>query len=67
LTDKKRWTPDQEKALKALIRETIDAAVKTDPASVPHRVKERIKGQATGDLDIDAYVAEVMKERRRGR
>lgn len=60
-----KWSPDKEAALKALIRQTIDAAGAADSDSLPHRVKQRLKGQATGDLDVDAYVKEVLKERRR--
>lgn len=65
MTDKKQWSPDKEAALKALIRQTIDAAGAADADSLPHRVKQRLKGQATGDLDVDAYVKEVLKERKR--
>ncbi|MEE2690863.1 MAG: hypothetical protein VX640_04895 [Pseudomonadota bacterium] len=65
MADKKRWTPDSEEALKALIRQTIASAGLHDPASLPHRVKERLKGQATGDLDVDAYVRQVLEEEKR--
>lgn len=64
MADKQKWTPDSDEALKRLIRETIDAAKADDPAQIPHRVRERLKGRATGDLDVDAYVREVMRERR---
>ena len=46
MADKPVWSPDKEEALKALIRQTIDAAGTSDPASLPHRVKERLKGRA---------------------
>jgi hypothetical protein len=61
------WSPDKNEALKRLIRDTIKAAGSSDPAHIPHRVKERLKGQATGDLDVDAYVAQLLKERDRRR
>jgi hypothetical protein len=64
MAQKSNWTPDKEEALKALIRQTIDAAGTADPDVLPHRVKQRLKGQATGDLDVDAYVKEVLKERK---
>lgn len=63
MADKSAWSPDKEEALKALIRQTIDAAGAGDPASLPHRVKERLKGRATGELDVEAYVKEVLRER----
>jgi hypothetical protein len=63
MADKKSdWKPDDEEALKALIRETLIAAGPVDPGVIPHRVKERLRGHATGDLDIDAYIKEVLAE-----
>ncbi|MBI1366361.1 MAG: hypothetical protein GC153_10465 [Alphaproteobacteria bacterium] len=67
MAEEKRWTPDAEEALKALIRQTIAEAGSTDPAELPHRVKQRLKGRATGDLDVEAYVKQVLKERGRNR
>ncbi|HOP18866.1 MAG TPA: hypothetical protein PK585_02200 [Amphiplicatus sp.] len=63
MTNGSGWSPDKEEALKALIRQTIDAAGAGDPSSLPHRVKERLKGRATGELDVEAYVKEVLRER----
>ena len=57
------WEPDDEEALKALIRKTIKSAGAIDPAAIPSRVKERLRGQATGDLDVDAYIAEALAEK----
>lgn len=54
----------KDEALKKLIRETVAKAGAIAPDDIPHRVKERLKGQATGDLDIDACIAEAMKQRR---
>ncbi|MFZ5617001.1 MAG: hypothetical protein ACOZAA_06745 [Pseudomonadota bacterium] len=53
----------REEALKALIRETVASAGAIAPDEIPHKVKERIKGQATGDLDVDAYIREAVKAR----
>jgi len=64
MTDK-NWKPDEE-TLKALIRKTIEAAGPIAPDALPSRIKERLKGLVTGDLDVDAYVREVMAETRRG-
>ena len=54
------WKPDDEEALKALIRKTIKSAGPIDPAVLPSKVKETLRGRATGDLDVDAYIAEVL-------
>lgn len=65
MAEKTSWTPDKEEALKSLIRATIEAAGPIDPASIPHLVKEKLRGQATGDLDVEAYAREVLKELRK--
>jgi len=65
MSSKPTWKPDNE-ALKALIRKTIDAAGPIAPDALPSKIKERLKGQATGDLDVDAYIKEVMAETRKG-
>ena len=63
MTDKPSdWKPDDDEALKALIRKTIKSAGEIDPAAIPSKVRERLKGQATGDLDVDAYIAEALAE-----
>lgn len=63
MTDQKSdWKPDNAEALKALIRATIAAAGPLDPAAIPSRVKERIKGQAVGDLDVDALINEIVAD-----
>lgn len=55
---------EKEEALKKLIRDTVASAGDLAPDEIPHRVKQRLKGQACGDLDVDAYIREAMKERR---
>ncbi len=63
MADKKpTWKPDDEEGLKALIRATIKSAGSTDPALLPARVREQIKGRIKGDIDIDAYVKRVLAE-----
>ena len=59
------WKPDDAAALKALIRATIKAAGPIDPAAIPSKVKERLRGQATGDLDVDACIREALAEMRK--
>lgn len=68
MSDKKPdWTPElDEDALKALIRATVMNAGPVDPSLIPSKVRERIKGRATGDLDVDAYIAEIVQETKKG-
>jgi hypothetical protein len=55
----------REAALMRLIRETVASAGAIAPDELPHLVKERIKGQAVGDLDVDAYIKEAIRARKR--
>ncbi|WP_411817672.1 hypothetical protein [Hyphococcus sp. DH-69] len=59
---KSDWKPDEEAALKALIRATVMNIGPIDPATLPSKVRKRIKDQISGDFDIDAYVREILKE-----
>lgn len=64
MTEKKTdWEPDfDEDALKAIIRATVMNAGPIEPDALPSKVRERIKGRATGDLDVEAYIQEVLRE-----
>lgn len=62
MTENNGWKPDDEEALKALIRATVMAAGPIPPDAIPSKVKQRLKGRATGDLDIDAYIKEILAE-----
>lgn len=65
MTDKKpTWKPDDEEGLKALIRATIKSAGSIDPALLPSKVREQIKGRVSGDVDVEAYVKRVLAEER---
>jgi hypothetical protein len=55
----------REEALMKLIRDTVASAGAIAPDELPHLVKERIKGQAAGDLDVDAYIKEAVRARKR--
>jgi len=65
MNDNNDWKPDDEDALKALIRATVMAAGPIPPDAIPSKVKQRLKGRATGDLDIDAYIKEILAETKR--
>lgn len=63
MADEKKWKPEyDEDALKALIRATVMSADSIAPDALPSRVRDRIKGRATGDLDIDAYIKQILRE-----
>jgi len=65
--DKTEWSPDTDEALKALIRATVMDAGPIAPDAIPNKVKRAIRGHATGDLDVDVYIKQVMKEVQQGR
>lgn len=54
----------KEEALKKLIRDTVRAGGAVAPGDIPHKVKERLKDQATGDLDVDACIEEAVRSLR---
>ena len=55
----------KEEALKKLIRDTVADAGALAPDEIPHKVKERIRGQAAGALDVDAYIREAIDSRKK--
>jgi hypothetical protein len=55
----------REEALMKLIRDTVASAGAIAPDELPHLVNERIKGQAAGDLDVDAYIKEAVRARKK--
>lgn len=57
---------DPAEAIRNIIRATVSAAGEPDPKTLPHLVRKRLEGQALGEVDVDAYVAEVMEELRKG-
>ncbi len=58
---------DKEKALKKLIGETVSSAGAIAPDDIPHKVKDRIRRQASGDLDVEGYVKESGKGGRKNK
>jgi hypothetical protein len=52
-------------AIRNIIRATVSAAGEPDPDTLPHLVRKRLEGQATGEVDVDAYVREVLAEMRK--
>ena len=55
----------KEAALKKLIRDTVASVGAIAPDEIPYKVKERIRGQAAGDLDVDGYIREAMNNRKK--
>ena len=43
MADEKKWQPEDDEALKELIRETIKAAGPLGPDAIPHKVRERLR------------------------
>ena len=53
---------DKDAALEALIRQTVKDMGAVDPSELPHRVRERLKGQAVNGDDLDARISAAMRE-----
>jgi hypothetical protein len=58
---------DKAEAIRQIIRATVSAAGEPDPDTLPHIVRKRLEGHATGDVDVDAYVREVLAEMRKAK
>ncbi|MEM9810900.1 MAG: hypothetical protein AAF788_06720 [Pseudomonadota bacterium] len=58
-------TLDKE-ALRRLIETTIAAVGETDPGALPHVIRRRLEGQATGEADLDQTISEILKDLRKG-
>lgn len=65
MAENQEWSPDKETALKALIRATIDSAGPIAPELLPHKVKTALKGQASGAVDLDSLIKQVLQEMRK--
>lgn len=64
--DEKGTEQSPEDTIRAIIRATVSAAGEPDPQTLPHLVRQRLQGHATGDMDVDAYVKEVLEDMRKG-
>lgn len=53
---------DPTEAIKAIIRATVSASGEPDPETLPHIVRKRLEGHVAGDVDVNAYVREVLEE-----
>ncbi len=62
MTPPSQWTPDRDAAIRALIQDTIQSAGAIPPDQMPHHVRAMLKGQIEGDADIEAYIAQILKE-----
>ncbi|MEL6359922.1 MAG: hypothetical protein AAFR21_02465 [Pseudomonadota bacterium] len=51
-----------EAALKKLMEQTIDELGPIDPATLPHRLKDRLRAQVSAETDLDEAIAAMMKE-----
>ena len=54
-----------KEALRRLIEATVGAAGEVDPATLPHEIRRKLAGRATGELGLDAYIQQVLREMRR--
>lgn len=57
--------PDKEDAIRKLIQQTVASMGDVSPERLPHLLRERLKGQIDGDLDLHRYLQDVEAERQR--
>ncbi|MEZ5920800.1 MAG: hypothetical protein R3C60_05555 [Parvularculaceae bacterium] len=55
---------EKSEALDKLISDTIDCAGEIDPDKLPHRVKDRARRQAKGEVDAESYAKETAKKKK---
>lgn len=58
--------PD-EKALRQLVIEAIEGLGDLAPDELPHRVRQKLRDQATGAVDLDALIREALEAQSSGR
>ncbi|GGY40189.1 hypothetical protein [Parvularcula lutaonensis] len=64
MSDKAAQTLDED-AIRRIIEATVAAAGEPDPSTLPHLVRQRLQGQATGDIDLEQYIKRVLREMRK--
>lgn len=64
MSDKAAETLDKD-AIRRIIEATVVAAGEPDPSTLPHLIRQRLEGQATGDLDVDQYIKQVLRDMRK--
>ena len=63
MSKKTDWQPElSDDAVKSIIRATIASAGTSDPNELPFKVKERLRGQISGDIDIDQIIRDVLAD-----
>ncbi|MEL6111272.1 MAG: hypothetical protein AAFR20_00570 [Pseudomonadota bacterium] len=62
MTKNTTWTPDRETALRAVIRDTLKSAGDIPPDQLPHHVRQRLRDQVDGSVDLDTVIASILAE-----
>lgn len=58
-----QWTPQyDEKTLRGLVEEAVRAIGVQDPMLSPSKIRERLVGRVTGDIDLDALIKDVLAD-----
>lgn len=55
-------TPDREEAIRKLIRQTIASMGDVEADRLPHLIRERLKGQVSGEVDLNRYLKDLAAE-----
>lgn len=61
----RKFKPESDETLKKLVRETQKAAGADHRTAPPHRVRQRLEDQASGEIGVDDYVKRQSTEQRR--
>lgn len=52
-------------AIRRLIEATVVASGEPDPSTLPHQIRQKLEGRATGDIDLEQYIQQVLQEMKR--
>ncbi|MEQ1929644.1 MAG: hypothetical protein ABL957_03810 [Parvularculaceae bacterium] len=63
----RKFVPEDDKALKKLVRETAKAAGADDLTTPHRRTRARLKAQAAGEIDVDEYVKRQKADQKKRR
>jgi hypothetical protein len=56
------WQPDNTEALEKLIRTALKDPGNIRPDDLPSHIRAHLRDYASGETDIDDYVAKVLKK-----
>ena len=65
MSSDKTWKPEFDEAtLRGLIEEAVQAIGPNDPGLSPPKVRARLVGRITGEVDLDRLIGEIIAEQK---